>query len=202
MANNGKFDKRLIVDRIISGLELAKQAAMSAAKQAHETATHSETVAKSKYETFGLEASYLAHGQAQRVAECEVELSGYRSLNLACLLDDSAIDLSALVSLEDELGIENTYFIGPGAPGMKISLEIDKNIDLEIDKNIDLETDKNTDIDLAAGCHKNSHKEQLMITVITPSSPLGQLLMGKYLDDSVRLNIGEQPKVYEITGVE
>ena len=194
MATNTRFYKRLIVDRIISGLELAKQAAMSAAKQAHETATHSETVAKSKYETFGLEASYLAHGQAQRVAECEVELLDYRSLNLACFLDDSAIGLSALVTLEDELGIENTYFIGPGAPGMKIALEIDKNIDLE--------TDKNTDIDLAAGCHKNSNKELLTITVITPSSPLGQLLMGKYLDDSVRLNIGEQPKVYEITGVE
>ena len=194
MATNTTFDKRLIVDRIISGLELAKQAAMSAAKQAHETATHSETVAKSKYETFGLEASYLAHGQAQRVAECEVELLDYRSLNLACFLDDSAVGLSALVTLEDELGIENTYFIGPGAPGMKIALEIDKNIDHE--------TDKNTDIDLAAECHKNSNKELLTITVITPSSPLGQLLMGKYLDDSVRLNIGEQPKVYEITGVE
>ena len=194
MKNSTTFDKRLILDRIISGLELAKLAAMSAAKQAHETATHSETVAKSKYETFGLEASYLAHGQAQRVAECEVELLAYKSLNLACFLDDSAIDLSALVTLEDELGIENTYFIGPGAPGMKIALEIDKNIDLE--------TDKNKDIDLAAECHKNSDTEQLTITVITPSSPLGQLLMGKYLDDSVRLNIGQQPKVYEITGVE
>lgn len=185
MVNNTKFDKRLIVDRIISGLELAKQAAMSAAKQAHETATHSETVAKSKYETFGLEASYLAHGQAQRVAECEVELLAYKSLNLACFLDDSAIDLSALVTIEDEQGIENTYFIGPGAPGMKITLEIDKN----------------TDIDLAAGCHRNSDKA-LLITVITPSSPLGQSLMGKFLDDTVRLNIGDQPKVYEIIGVE
>ncbi|MPY24675.1 transcription elongation factor [Shewanella psychropiezotolerans] len=194
MVNNTKFDKRLIVDRIISGLELAKQAAMSAAKQAHETATHSETVAKSKYETFGLEASYLAHGQAQRVAECEIELLAYRSLNLACFLDDSGIDLSALVTLEDELGVENTYFIGPGAPGMKIDLETDKNIDLKINKH--------TEIDLAAGCHKNSDKGQRMIIVITPSSPLGQSLMGRYLDDTVRLNIGAQPKVYEITGVE
>lgn len=186
MNNNATFDKRLIVDRIISGLELAKQSAMAAAKQAHETATHTETVAKSKYETFGLEASYLAHGQAQRVAECEAELLAYRSLNLACFLDDSAIDISALVTLENELGIENTYLIGPGAPGMKIALE----------------TDNNTDIDLAAGCHENSDKQRQMITVITPSSPLGQSLMGRYLDDTVRLNIGEQPKVYDITGVE
>ncbi|AQS35861.1 GreA/GreB family elongation factor [Shewanella psychrophila] len=184
MANNAKLDKQLILDRIISGLELAKLAAMSAAKQAHETATHSETVAKSKYETFGLEASYLAHGQAQRVAECEAELVAYRALNLACFSDISGIDVSALVTIEDEQGIENTYFIGPGAPGMKISINIGKDKDIE------------------PSCCKLPDREQREVIVITPSSPLGKSLMGKYLDDTVGLNIGDQPKVYEIKGLE
>ncbi|MEI6860077.1 MAG: transcription elongation factor [Shewanella sp.] len=186
MANSAKLDKRLIFDRIISGLELAKQAAISAVKQAHETATHSETVAKSKYETFGLEASYLAHGQALRVAKFDAELLAYRSLNLYSFFDEFGIDLSALVTLEDESGIESTYFIGPGAPGMKIDLEIDKKAAINLDKE----------------CHKLLDKELQMVIVITPSSPMGQSLMGKYLDDSMQLNIGEQLKVYVITGVE
>ena len=159
---------------------------MSAAKQAHETATHSETVAKSKYETFGLEASYLAHGQAQRVAECEAELLAYQSLNLLGSFNELTIGLSSLVTLEDELGAVRTYFIGPGAPGMKINFRIDKN----------------TDIDLKVGSGKNSEAEQGSIMVITPSSPLGQSLMGKSLDDAVQLNIGDRLKVYEITGLE
>ncbi|BAJ01917.1 GreA/GreB family elongation factor [Shewanella violacea] len=181
MAISGKFDKRLILDRIISGLELAKQAAMSAAKQAHETATHSETVAKSKYETFGLEASYLAHGQAQRVAECNIELLAYKSLNLACFSDDIIIDLSALVTIEDEQGAVKTCFIGPGAGGMKIDIKLDTDID--------------------TGAIKHGDPKLGHIIVITPSSPLGQILMGKLVYDSVQLTIGGALKHYEIISV-
>lgn len=186
MANNSKFDKRLIVDRIISGLTLARDAAMSAAKQAHETATHSETVAKSKYETFGLEASYLAHGQAQRVAECEAELLAYRGLNLLSCANELTVGLSSLVTLEDESGAVKTYFIGPGAPGMKIDAKIDKT----------------TEIDLDIACGSELKPELGSIMVITPSSPLGLSLMGKSLDDAVQLNIGDRLKVYDITGLE
>ena len=61
------MNKTNVIKTIIALLEVQYQTAIDAAKEAHSTATDDETIAENKYDTFALEASYLAHGQSQRV---------------------------------------------------------------------------------------------------------------------------------------
>ncbi|ABV37011.1 conserved hypothetical protein [Shewanella sediminis HAW-EB3] len=167
------MNKSILLTEILKQLDAIKLSAEKAANQAHETATHSETVARSKYETFGLEASYLAHGQAQRVAQCSMDLKAFTELNLCAFNDETPIGLGALVVIMDEKDDEQSLFIGPGAGGVKFSMKVDNQ----------------------------ALAEDVEVMVITPSSPLGNALMGRMLDDTVVINIGDNRKEYEIIAV-
>jgi hypothetical protein len=60
--------------------EIAAQ--MASARAAHQAATHEESKAEDRHDTFAIEASYLAAGQSARVMELEkvrTELEGYLS---------------------------------------------------------------------------------------------------------------------------
>ncbi|WP_305844875.1 hypothetical protein [Photobacterium leiognathi] len=70
------MNKQMLLDDIQEKLTLTLQAATEAAMRAYNTATDDENVAENQYDTLALEASYLAHGQAQRVEECKADLSG------------------------------------------------------------------------------------------------------------------------------
>jgi len=167
------MNKSILLTEILKHLDVIKQSAVRAAHQAHETATHSETVAKSKYETFGLEASYLAHGQTQRVAECSMDLKAFTELNIRSFNDGTPIGLGALVVIMDENEVQQSLFIGPGAGGVKLTMMVDEQ----------------------------ASSEDIEIMIITPSSPLGSALMGRVLDDTVVINIGDNRKEYEIIDV-
>ena len=117
------MNKQLLHDKIIQILEEAHQGATDAALQAHDTATNKESVAENKYDTFGLEASYLAHGQAKRVAEYEEALVVYKSLGVIDFSADLSIALGSLIQLEDEEGITQYLFLGPSAGGLKFIFE-------------------------------------------------------------------------------
>ncbi len=117
------MNKQLLHDKIIQVLEEAHQSATAAALQAHDTATNKASVAENKYDTFGLEASYLAHGQAKRVAEYEAGLVAYKSLGAVSFSEGSLVELGALIQLEDEEGISQCLFLGPSAGGLKFNFE-------------------------------------------------------------------------------
>ena len=59
--------KPLIVDKICENLRLEQETAKRAADSAREGATHEDAKAENQYDTRGLEASYLAGAQAERV---------------------------------------------------------------------------------------------------------------------------------------
>ncbi|MDK9716854.1 MAG: transcription elongation factor GreAB [Trichlorobacter sp.] len=105
---------------IISTLEADLKLFFTAAKAAHEAATHEECAPDNKYDTTALEASYIAQGQANRAQEIRVALEAYRNLVLQNFDDESPIRLSALVILEDEEGNQRRLFLGPYGGGMKI----------------------------------------------------------------------------------
>ncbi|KZN13154.1 hypothetical protein [Marinomonas sp. TW1] len=65
------MNRQIAIDSIVSALQTRFETARAAAQQAREAAINEESVAENKYDTFGLESSYLAHGQSQRVIECE-----------------------------------------------------------------------------------------------------------------------------------
>ncbi len=60
------MDKFLLQQRVLKRLAEDLVQVEQAAREAHETATHEENIAENKYDTLGLEAAYLATGQARR----------------------------------------------------------------------------------------------------------------------------------------
>ena len=54
--------RQQVLERLAEDLLQAEQAV----RAAHEAATHEENIAENKYDTLGLEAAYLATGQARR----------------------------------------------------------------------------------------------------------------------------------------
>ncbi|ABZ76858.1 GreA/GreB family elongation factor [Shewanella halifaxensis HAW-EB4] len=108
-------------------LENALGSAVAAAKRAHDTATDTESIAKSKYETFGLEASYLAHGQSVRVAQCQADVRDFDALftRLSGVSETRApkVGLGKLVELMDADGKSQYLFVGPGAGGLKVTCD-------------------------------------------------------------------------------
>jgi len=84
-------------------------------------ATHEESRPENDKDTRALEASYLARGQAQRVAELEAALRTLAALELKPIAADAAIALSALVLVEDHSGL-TTYFISPTGGGLDLDV--------------------------------------------------------------------------------
>jgi transcription elongation GreA/GreB family factor len=115
------MNKSQLLDKIISVLETAYQNAVEAADQAHATATDGENIAENKYDTLGLEAAYLAHGQSQRAADLKVEIADFKILSRNDCSTDDEISVGTAVVMLDETGREQTLFIGPGAGGLKLA---------------------------------------------------------------------------------
>jgi transcription elongation GreA/GreB family factor len=115
------MDKASLHHIIISALEAVLYTSKNAAIQAHETATNGETIAENKYDTFGLEASYLAAGQSKRVLECEDNVKIFKLLEVQDFKPESLIRLGALVELEDVQSNIKTLFLSPVAGGLKVS---------------------------------------------------------------------------------
>lgn len=113
--------KQHLLQAIIATLEADLALFTTAAKAAHQAATHEECIPDNKYDTTALEASYIAQGQANRAQEIRQGLEAYRALELQAFDDDTPVRLSALVTLEDEAGGERRLFIGPQAGGMKLA---------------------------------------------------------------------------------
>ncbi|MBC7963707.1 MAG: transcription elongation factor GreAB, partial [Steroidobacteraceae bacterium] len=107
------MNKAHLLQMIISRLAQDLALLLNAAKTAHEASTHEENIPDNKYETLALEASYVAQGQANRAQEIKLALEAYKQLSLQHFDHDSAIRLTALVTLEGEDGSGRTVFIGP-----------------------------------------------------------------------------------------
>lgn len=60
------MDKLLLRQQVLGRLAEDLLRVEQAAQIAHEAATHEENIAENKYDTLGLEAAYLATGQARR----------------------------------------------------------------------------------------------------------------------------------------
>ncbi|MFJ4066575.1 transcription elongation factor GreAB [Pseudomonas sp. NPDC089996] len=114
------MDKATLLARIVAALETDMEALRRAAQTAYEAATAEENIAENKYDTLGLEASYLATGQARRTAEIRQALLTYQQLLLRAYDPARGVQVSNLVTLEDEDGGRRLLFLGPEAAGLKI----------------------------------------------------------------------------------
>jgi transcription elongation GreA/GreB family factor len=114
------MDKNLLVQQVLAQLQADLLQAQHAAQTAHEAATHEENVAENKYDTLGLEAAYLASGQARRVEELRQTLITWRQLRPRPFDAAQGIALGALVLLVDAQERERWLFLGPQGASMKL----------------------------------------------------------------------------------
>ena len=150
---------QLILDKLRIDLDIAERAAQTA----YETATHEENIAENKYDTLGLEASYLAAGQAKRVEEIKQALLLCQNMPLRAYDDQRGIEVGALMGLEDENGRQQWLFLAPDAAGLKVDVVGQP------------------------------------VTVITPRSPLGKSLLGKFEGDEVEILVAGARQHFTVT---
>src|SRR5712671_5557450 len=113
------MNKRALIQKITAKLVSELEVYFRAAQASRAEATHEQSKAESKYDTRGLEASYLARGQSKQAAELEAAIAEFGKLPVKKFGVDDAIQLGALVELEN--GGENFfYFIGPRAGGTEV----------------------------------------------------------------------------------
>ena len=113
------MNKRAIIKKIIARLTEELQVYFRAAHAARTEATHESSKAENKYDTRGLEASYLARGQSKQAAELEAAIAEFTKLAARPFTDGEAIGLGALVELEHG-GEKTFYFLGPRAGGTEV----------------------------------------------------------------------------------
>jgi len=112
-------NKRLIIKKIIARLTEELAVYFRAAHAARTEATHESSKAENKYDTRGLEASYLARGQSKQAAELEAAIAEFEKLGARKFADGETIGIGALVELEHG-GEKSFYFLGPRAGGTEV----------------------------------------------------------------------------------
>ncbi len=157
------MNKHTVHQRVLEKLSVDLDIAQRAAQTAYETATHEENIAENKYDTLGLEASYLAAGQAKRVEEIKQSLALCQNMQLGAYDDQRGIEVGTLLGLEDENGREQWLFLAPDAAGLKIDVVGQP------------------------------------VTVITPRSPLGKSLLGKFEGDEVEILVAGARQHFTVT---
>ena len=80
-----------------------------------------ENIAENKYDTLGLEASYLATGQARRADAIRQAIASWRQFRPHPYNPGQGIQLGALVYLVDAAGNQQHFFLGPAGGSMKLS---------------------------------------------------------------------------------
>lgn len=110
-------------DQLRAELLAALTAALETARRAHaaavEGATHSEARAENDKDTRGLEQSYLARGQAQRVEELTAALVAVETVPWRRFGARDAIAVTALVTVEED-GETQRLLIAPEGGGLTL----------------------------------------------------------------------------------
>ena len=109
--------RQQVLERLAEDLLQAEQAV----RAAHEAATHEENIAENKYDTLGLEAAYLATGQARRAEAIRHAMANWRQFRPSPYDASKGIQLGALVCLLDSTNDkQQQLFLGPDGGSMKL----------------------------------------------------------------------------------
>jgi transcription elongation GreA/GreB family factor len=114
-----KMNKRTLIKKIIGRLTEELEVYFRAARASRTEATHESSKAENKYDTRGLEASYLARGQSKQAAEIQGAIAAFEKLKARAFGDTDPVDVGAFVEVELS-GEKSAYFIGPRAGGTEV----------------------------------------------------------------------------------
>lgn len=127
------MNKRELLNLLIAGLKVDLQLIVDASHSARQAATDPQAKAEHKYDTRGLEQSYLADGQSRRASELMESLSILESMTLKSFGPTSPVEVSAVVELEDEDGEVQRFFVVPRRGGIKLQYDNQEYITLSLD---------------------------------------------------------------------
>jgi transcription elongation GreA/GreB family factor len=113
------MNKRALIRKIIARLTDELEVYFRAARASRAEATHEQSKAENKYDTRGLEASYLARGQSRQAAEIQGAIAAFEKLDARRFEAGESIDIGAFVELAFD-GEKTAYFIGPRAGGTEL----------------------------------------------------------------------------------
>jgi transcription elongation GreA/GreB family factor len=116
------FDKQLILAKVREELQREFENISKSAHHARDAATHEDSKAENKYDTRGLEASYLAGAQAKRAQHIQDLLGMFKNIRVKNYTSETPIESTALV--ETLVNGEDTkwFFMVPQQGGMKINI--------------------------------------------------------------------------------
>lgn len=119
------MDKKKVLTCILEKLTDDLNTYFRAASMARFEATDSENKAENKYDTRGIEASYLAHGQSRQAIQTKKDYDAYEAMlkNLdADARPHESVRKGTLVTLEFN-GEMTYYFIGPASGGLEVVVD-------------------------------------------------------------------------------
>ena len=119
LSDGTDMNKRALIKKIIGRLTDELEVYFRAARDSRAEATHEQNKAENKYDTRGLEASYLARGQSRQAAEIQGAIASFEKLDARKFGAGEAIDVGAIVEVAFD-GETTAYFIGPGAGGTEV----------------------------------------------------------------------------------
>lgn len=94
------MNKKSLITYITRQIADELAAITQAAKNTYDVATHEDNKPENKYDTRGLEASYLAGAQAKRVADMKEVLAIFENLPIKDFSDSTPIANTALVEVD------------------------------------------------------------------------------------------------------
>jgi len=114
-------DKAVLRDALVARLETEWESLLSSAQDAFNMATDAEHQSRSKYETFSLEASYLARGQAERVAGLRADLDALRGMSIDSCAAEDPVRLGSLIACYLPDGSVAYSYLVPVAGGERLN---------------------------------------------------------------------------------
>ena len=113
------MNKRALIRKIVARLTEELAVYFRAAQASRAEATHEQSRAENKYDTRGLEASYLARGQSKQAAEIQNAIAAFEKLSVRKFSAGEPINVGAFVELTLD-GEKTAYFFGPRAGGTEV----------------------------------------------------------------------------------
>ncbi len=115
--------KKNLMDILLFKLEENLNALVLSALEAKNAATSEESKPENKYDTRGLEASYLAGAQAERTSIMQKEIEQLKRLTMKHFNEHDWIDLTAIIEVTSDLESTKNFILLPFAGGTRIDFD-------------------------------------------------------------------------------
>ena len=124
-------DKIEIFKLVINDLEKNLKVLVESAFEAKEASTNEESKAENKYDTRGLEASYLASGQAKRAQELQEKIYLLKKVEVKDFSEEDSIGISSLIKILIDDSEQYFFIIPAGGIEVKYKNQSIKTINIE-----------------------------------------------------------------------